>query len=283
MVRSVTVLIILVVIGLSMSGCNHGPTDSGMVVSASLKAVPESAWENLSTKKIVFGHQSVGFNIIDGITDLTKEHPQIQLRFVQTTRPEDFTDPVFGHFRVGKNADPKSKIDAFSGLIESGIGEKVDIAFFKLCFVDIFPHSDIEKIFADYKSAMAELKKKFPRTTFVHVTVPLTSDEVGLKALWKSLKDRVKALIGKTNFYDNRKRNEFNEMMRQEYSGKEPLFDLARIQSTYPDGKELTSIADGKTHYTLIPDYTYDAGHLNELGRKIVAEKLLLLLVQLTP
>jgi hypothetical protein len=104
-----------------------------------------------------------------------------------------------------------------------------------------------------------------------------------MKAWWKSLKDRIKDLIGKTNFYDNRKRNQFNEMMRNEYSGKEPLFDLAKIESTYPDGKELTSIKDGKVQYTLIPDYTYDGGHLNERGRIMVAEKLLLFLAQSTP
>ena len=34
-----------------------------------LKDVPESTWTNLSKKKVFFGHQSVGDNIIDGINN----------------------------------------------------------------------------------------------------------------------------------------------------------------------------------------------------------------------
>ena len=37
----------------------------------------------------------------------------------------------------------------------------------------------------------------------------------------------------------------------------------------------------GKEYYTLIPDYTDDGGHLNDLGKEIIAEKLLLFLVNL--
>ena len=34
----------------------------------------------------------------------------------------------------------------------------------------------------------------------------------------------------------------------------------------------------GKTYYSLISEYTRDGGHLNERGRKIVAEQLLIFL-----
>ena len=42
----------------------------------SLKDIPDTAWETLSKKKIYFGHQSVGYNIIAGIQDLMKEYPR---------------------------------------------------------------------------------------------------------------------------------------------------------------------------------------------------------------
>ncbi len=41
----------------------------------SIKGVPAETWQKLSQKKIYFGHQSVGNNIIDGIKDIMKENP----------------------------------------------------------------------------------------------------------------------------------------------------------------------------------------------------------------
>ena len=63
----------------------------------SIKDVPNSAWEKLSQKKIFFGHQSVGFNIIDGLKDLMKENPQIKLNIVETSNPADFDAPIVAH------------------------------------------------------------------------------------------------------------------------------------------------------------------------------------------
>ena len=73
--------------------------------------------------------------------------------------------------------------------------------------------------------------------------------------------------------YNNINRNQFNEILRKEYEGKAPIFDLAKIESTYPDGK---------TSYSMVPDYTYDGGHLNETGRKKAAEQLLVLLANIS-
>jgi hypothetical protein len=125
---------------------------------------------------------------------------------------------------------------------------------------------------------MSLLKKRFPKTTFVHVTVPLTSSKTGLKP-W------VKRIIGREDpwgFEENIRRNQFNGLLRKGYQNKEPIFDLAEIESTLPDGTRQTFSKDGNTYYSLIPDYSNDGGHLNELGRKIVAGELLLLLATLS-
>ena len=111
----------------------------------------------------------------------------------------------------------------------------------------------------------------------IHVTVPLTTT----KTTWKTW---IKKLIGKKELWeydDNIKRNEFNELLIKEYDGKEPVFDLAKVESTYPDGRRETCTHKGKTSYSLVPDYTYDGGHLNETGRKKAAEQLLILLAKL--
>jgi hypothetical protein len=53
------------------------------------------------------------------------------------------------------------------------------------------------------------------------------------------------------------------------------------VESTYPDGRRETCAHKGKTCYSLVPEYTYDGGHLNETGRKKAAEQLLILLAKL--
>jgi len=66
-------------------------------------------------------------------------------------------------------------------------------------------------------------------------------------------------------------------MLLNKYKGKESIFDIAKIQSTFPDGTRSIFTKDGKTYYSMVPEYSYDGGHLNELGRKKVAEQLLVL------
>lgn len=254
----------------------------GAQVLSNLNDVQVSTWNKLSDKNIYFGHQSIGHNILEGIEDILSGQPQIKLNIVETTDPKDFKGGIFAHSKIGKNMNPESKIDEFEKILENGVGDKVDIAILKFCAVDINPPTDVEIVFNAYKSAFSRLKMKYPDTVFIHVTVPLTSDGVGIRYLIKKTKDIVKNIVGKTNFYNNDKRNIFNEMLLNEYSGKEPIFDLAELQSTYPDGTRSTYEKDGKTYYSLVADYTYprDALHLNEYSRRITAERMLILLTE---
>ncbi len=261
--------------------CDGGQMSEKIISFPSIKDVPASSWERLSQMKIFFGHQSVGYNIIDGITDLMKENPPIRLKIVETDNPSDFNDPIFVHCKVGKNTDPNSKIKAFESWIVKGIGEKADIAFFKLCYVDLTTKTNVQDLFNNYKTTMSNLKKLYPETTFIHVTVPLTSEAIGIKRWLKKIKDLLKTIIG-TPIYNNSNRSEFNEMLRKEYEGKVPVFDLARVESTDPDGKRIEVNKHGKTFYAMVPKYTYDGGHLNEIGRKTVAEQLLILLANIS-
>jgi len=233
-------------------------------------------WERLSHKKIYFAHQSVGFNIMDGIQDLMKEHHEIKLNIVETSNESDFNIGLFAHSKVGKNVDPKSKIDEFAKFINEGIGEKADVAALKFCYVDMRLNTDVEKIFSDYTNSILQLRKKYPDMIIIHFTVPLTTKQTGPKA-W------IKKLIGKplSGVKDNIKRNKYNALLKQAYQGKEPIFDIATLQSTFPDGSRSTFTQDGKKYYSMVPDYTHDGGHLNEIGRSIVAYNLLLLLLNL--
>ncbi len=277
MKRLIQLIALLIVVTSIIVACGKGEKmEHKKVTYTSIKEVPETAWKSLEGKKIFFGHQSVGFNIIDGIKDVMKEHPEIKLRIVETNNPKDFDSGLFGHSRVGKNTDPDSKCDAFARYLKDGIGGKVDIAFLKFCYVDVRADSGPDKIFEYYRKTMDNLKKEYPKVKFIHFTVPLTVS----KTTWKTI---IKKIIGRPTweYDDNIKRNEYNQLLKEWYKGKEPLFDLAEIESTYPDGKRCTFEKDGKTYYSLVPEYTTDGGHLNEKGRKIVAEKLLVLLANL--
>ena len=285
-------LFVIMILLAFLINCNGGKMPEKTTHSPSIKDIPDSAWKKLSEKRIYFGHQSVGFNIIDGIKDVMKENPQIKLNIVETSDPSEFNTPLFAHSRVGKNRDPKSKLDAFKKFIEEGLGDNINSAFFKFCYVDMGAKIDVKKVFADYNSTMSSLRDKYPNTNFIHFTSPLCTTKVtfNLKIWlknyiqwgWKYKPFKMIMHIKNCwNYEDDIKRNKFNKLLRKEYDGKEPVFDLAKIESTFLDGKRSSFTKDGKSYYSLVPDYTHDGGHLNEMGRKVVAEQLLILLAGL--
>jgi len=243
----------------------------------SIKDVPASAWQKLSQKKIYFGHQSVGNNIIAGFKDLMQKHPELKLNIVETADDSDFKAGLFAHSRVGENLDTKIKITDFVNFIDSGIGKKADAAALKFCYLDMVVDTDVGEVFSNYDRSMERLKKKYPDMTVVHFTEPLTVS----KTSWKTW---IKKLIGKTDLWeyaDNIKRNEYNNLLIEKYGGKEPILDIAKIESTRPDGTRQAFSLNGKTYYSMVPEYTTDGGHLNETGRQKVAEQFLILLANL--
>ena len=207
------------------------------------------------------------------VDDVLKENPQIKLNIMETSDPKDFNAPVFAHSPVGKNMDPISKCDAFAEYMTKGLGQKADVAFFKFCYIDILHATDVNKVFIGYKESIERARKSSPSATIIHITTPLRVVQTGPR-VW------VKKIIGRPigGYDDNVKREQFNDLLRKEYSGKEPIFDLAGIESTSPDGSRVTFEKDGNIYPALVAAYTYDGGHLNELGRKVVAEQFLIFL-----
>jgi len=272
-------ILIISILSIAFIACNGGEMLENKNLLPSIKDVPTEKWEKLAQKKIYFGHRSVGNNILDGVKDIMKENPKIQLNIVETTDQADFNVGLLGHSPIGDNGDPISKINAFSDVIENGLGKKIDIASLKFCFADFTTKTkDITKIFNDYKNTMSQLKKKYPKTAFVHFTIPLVVN----KANWKT---RIKTLLGRKEIWEydqNIIKNEYNELIRKEYNGKNIVFDIAKIESTYPNGDRSTFTRNGKTYYTLVPEYSRDGAHLNEVGRKKVAEQLLVFLAKLS-
>jgi hypothetical protein len=239
-----------------------------------LDRISSAQWAALAGKKIFFGHKSVGQNIIEGLEDVMKAKPEVKLGIRETTDPGDFVKPIFAHAPIGNNRAPSSKIVGFQELLEKGLGNVLDIAFFKFCSVDIDHATDIEALFAQYKETIKHLQNEFPRLKILTLTVPLISRPVGIK-------QRIKKILGLLPWEveDNIKRNLFNEMLRESFG--DMLFDLADYEASGLTGGKSVFSRGGKEFYLLQKVYTDDGGHLNQVGRVYIAIELLKRLVTL--
>lgn len=239
--------------------------------------VSRTQWEALAQRRIFFGHQSVGRDILAGIRDVLSENPDIQLHLVNGNAPAAVDGPAFIEANVGQNGDPASKTREFVAAVSQGLTDPGAIAFHKYCYVDVTEETDIPQLFADYQSVMAELRSSHPELTIVHVTMPLTANgDSGLKGF-------AKRLLGRDPWVMlNRKRNEFNRLLVAQYADEEPIFDLALLESTRPDGTRASFRHGTEVVYTLANEWTTDGGHLNEAGRRMVAERLLVFLAGLS-
>jgi hypothetical protein len=241
-----------------------------------LEGISPEAWSRLTSKRIYFGHQSVGYNIMEGVTELGRLEASRAIRVVETNDPSAMTSAGFAHSANGVNKRPDTKIAGFDTLLEGGLGDKVDIAFFKFCYVDVTRETDVKRLMSDYAGLMSRMKDRYPKTRFVHVTVPLTIVESGPKAWAKQVLGR--PLSGAA---DNVSRQMFNDMLRATYGSKEPLFDLANWESSLPNGKLETFKVGGVSYPRLATAYSDGGSHLNEHGRVWVAAHLLKFLADL--
>lgn len=252
------------------AACERGEATKEPSITMATATKASADWQTLSTKKIFFGHQSVGRNIMEGVRETLSQHPEIGARLVTTSDLQSVSGPAFIDADVGRNGDPLSKTREFAAAVERGLVDQGAIALHKYCYVDVNEKTDIAGLFAAYREEMARVRARHPQLTIVHVTMPLRVEPK------RTLKDRVKMVLGReVDFDGNPKRNEFNRLLLAEYGGKEPVFDLAALESTRSDGSRVARVEKGDTVYSLASEWTYDGGHLNETGRKRVAVELL--------
>ncbi|MCP4221577.1 MAG: hypothetical protein GY765_43535 [bacterium] len=269
--------IILIMVGLIVAGCivlgvmwsrykGESMSEQGTPLKT-FSDLTETQLQQIAQKRVYFGHQSVGFNLTKGLEELKEKHASLNLKVMESSDLKEHDGPVFAHSRIGKNKKPKSKVDDFVKFIESGLSEKIDVAFCKFCYADILPNTNIQNVFDYYKKSLGDLKAKYPNVKFIHCTVPYFRATPGFKGFLKSV-------LGKDK---NTKRNRFNDLLLAEYPAAD-IFDLGQFESTHPDGKREKS---GKNVYALVSAYTKDGGHLNEKGRELMATQLLHYLSQL--
>ncbi len=225
--------------------------------------------QRIARQKIVFGHQSVGMNILEGIRKISSRSG-IPLQIAEINSIDEVNAPMIAHSFIAENEHPDKKLGSFTRLLESKHHE-ADLAFMKFCFIDFKPDTDAKGLFAQYSKTMEKLESAHPNTIFIHVTTPLHVVEGGPMAT-------IKYWLGLSPLYgtrENLRREEYNEMLRQKYLGHEPIFDLAKIESTRPDGKVEKVEWGGRTIPVLVPEYSSDGGHLNEEGAELAARGLI--------
>jgi hypothetical protein len=235
-------------------------------VSASDKAL-RAELALLATKRIYFAHQSVGANILQGVAELA-QGAGVPLRIAQARRATEVPARTFGHFFVPENGAPLEKLVNFE--VALGASSGIDIALIKFCYVDVDAGTDAAALFAHYQATVALMRAENPRTVFVHVTLPLTTVQTGPKAL-------AKRLLGRAPYgtIENVRREQYNALLRRAYAGREPLFDLARLESHAPDGTVVNVSWDGSIAPAMASAYTDDGGHLNARGRDLAARELI--------
>ena len=227
-----------------------------------------SRWSAIANRTIYFGHQSVGSSVCTGVEGLAKDYA-VGLRVVQTHEPETVTGPAVVHFLAGQHRDYASKNAAVLRLLESETRARNPVVLLKYCYGDITYQREYRLLFDAYRDTVDTIQFEHPDVTLVHTTIPLTIAETGLKA-------RTKQYLGRTSTRDAAiARHRYNELVRAEFGASEPIFDLAKVQATRPDGMVAGFTAGGSTIETLAPENTADGTGLNPRCSRIAAEKLL--------
>ncbi len=242
------------------------PTTAEPVSSTPATTAATTAAEDFiaraSRVRVFFGHMSVGENILSGVTALSADRaagaPQLVSFPLGGPLPEVPQTGALVHTGIGDNGDPLGKLANFDRLLRSGLGDRVDVAVLKFCYIDINAGTDVDALARAYRTTLDTLERDYPQVTFLHSTAPLMAAPSGLK-------DTVKSWLGKD---DNVARERYSALIRDAYPA-DRLFDIAAIEGTDPDGTRRPALYAG---------YTTDGGHLNEAASALVADEFLRLI-----
>lgn len=219
----------------------------------------QDAVARVNRSRILFAHQSVGANLLEGLDEIARElGAPIAVASFDGARPWN----GIASARLGQNGDPRSKTAAFVAAVAHSTPA---VAVQKYCYVDLRSASEAQALFHFYRDRMAALAQENPSTRIVHVTMPLKTVRRGLKATIGRWLGR-----GRDHAAENAAREAFNDLMRASF-GVDAVFDLADVE------------AGGARPRSLREEWTSDGGHLNARGRREAAERFLEFLARVTP
>lgn len=202
----------------------------------------------LRGRRVFFGHHSVGRDVLDGLAAIAGE---------------SIADLSIESSGVGRNGRPLAKLDDFAARLERTPNDGLDLALVKLCYADFTPDTDALDLARAYCDAVRRVRAARPGLTLVHVTAPLVVRQTD----WKS---RARRLLRRTVWEDgaNAARQAYNDRLRATFRG-EPLFDLAALESTHPDGRPEHHDVGGRPVPMMVPRYSRDGEHLGDEGKRL--------------
>ena len=213
----------------------------------------------MKVKRTLFGHQSVGGNMVDGIPALYASYSvSPSITQIDASQINSTSGGFFADFYVGENGDPVGKTADFNTTVRQ-YSSRLDFALMKFCFVDIVSGVNVTQVFNAYRTVMDQLVTDFPAIKFVYTTAALDEYDI-----------------------DNAvTREQLNTLIRNQYASTGRLFDLAAIESTRPNGTRVSGTSGGNTYYQLYDSYSSDGGHLNATGEQVLDTALFTLLANL--
>jgi lysophospholipase L1-like esterase len=248
-----------------VAACSGGAEDG--VVSFN---VSPAVIDAVAKRRIVFAHQSVGGNILSGVTRLSGNA-------IVVRQERDIAPGSAGirHYYVGENGNPLGKIADFRSLFDTVSVAGVDTALLKLCFLDFAPDTDAAKVAQTYVATLQQLAARHPSVRFIAVTAPLTAVRS------HSPRSLLRRVVGRSpsGFDANRRRGEFNRILRSELPGNR-VFDLAALEAEGSHGETFVSFDNVKVA-VMDARWTNDGGHLNDAGQRRIAAAFLTFLANI--
>ncbi len=224
----------------------------------------KSGLTSLSSQRVYFGHQSIGDNLLSGLRLLSND-AGVPLQITELADASKLKAGMLGHVYLEENTQPFKKLSSFEASfasLPSGSGTML----MKFCYIDFSSLTDVSALFNGYEKSIEKMRLLHKDWRIVHVTVPLTVVEQGWKATIKKWMNR--APYG---LLENKKRNDFNLLLKSRYLKQDTVFDLAGAESTRPDGSAVTFVWNEMTVPALERAYASDGQHLNEIGQRRVA------------
>lgn len=258
--KLITALLLFIVL---LNGCDNPALNDETNFKIMIK---KSDLTSLPGKRVYFAHQSVGYNIIEGIKEIISKNNDLDFikiitldEYLQGELPDSDSSFYIIHSKVGINTFPDLKIKDFQNKIDSI--KDVDAAFMKFCFVDITRKTNVNSLYKNYMDAITGLEKKYEKTRFLYFTCPISIKENFVIGV-------LKAILRKPDDL-NKNRNRFNNLIRKNQNID--IFDLAYHESHDENNTEMH-----EREFMLKKYATSDGGHLNNLGSEKMAYHLLL-------
>ena len=207
-----------------------------MLSSASHAGSLRDDLNTLAHERVYFGHQSVGKNILDGLKELS-EAQGVPVKIAERPGPQACTVPG-----SATSSSRRTGIRCASSPISSSRsarGSQADLALVKFCYVDINADTDMRALFDAYRKTIDELRAK------THARSSSTS------AAFDDGADRAEGVdeaASRPCTLRHHRQREARPIQhaRRTYAGREPIFDLARVESIAADGTRPGAVGMGR-------------------------------------